>query len=189
MERHIVITTYTPTNDDKTVETSLDNAFPAITLFDASEKDKEIPKKSSAKKRGKSRADYLPDAIRVIKHLNEWAGRKFPVEQGHRGAEVNQDYVIGLLKKKYTADELISMIDFKIFEWKGTPSEKYLQPSTLLSGGKKCIGYIQASIEAQDNPKYVEAIKRARDKEDGKGSGGTIIGDKTRAAAERLANW
>ena len=69
-----------------------------------------------------------------------------------------------------------------------TPSQIYLRPSTLF--GNKAEGYIQDAIEAQNNPKFLAAVKKhieARDKP--KSNGKLVPSEITRQVADQLINW
>ena len=127
-------------------------------------------------------------ARELIKVLNDFAGRQLPYEEGKRGASTNVGYVVSLLKKKYTFDELELMIQYKCFEWVGTDSEKHLQPITLFKRhGER---YVQQAIEAKNNPKFLEAVRRHKEKQENSSQANVLQATEiTKGVAEELQNW
>lgn len=65
----------------------------------------------------------------VLSYLNEKAGTRY------RAVESNMKFIRGRLKD-YTLDDLKSVVDKKVAEWKGTNMQQYLRPETLFSPTK-----------------------------------------------------
>jgi len=82
----------------------------------------------------KEEADAVKD---VIEYLNLKLGKKRGYS--HKGA--NRKFVTGRFAEGYSVDDLKSVIDFKVKEWKGTNMEEYLRPETLFNA-TKFSGYI-----------------------------------------------
>lgn len=62
----------------------------------------------------------------IIDHLNEKTGSQYQPE-----AKENVKLILKLLSRNYTKQDMLTVIDKKYEEWKGTEYEKYLRPSTL----------------------------------------------------------
>lgn len=65
----------------------------------------------------------------IINYLNEKAGTRFKPIEG------NTKFIKARLKD-YTEEDLKSVIDKKVKEWKGTDFQKYLRPETLFNATK-----------------------------------------------------
>lgn len=145
--------------------------------------------KISAKKEQADRvaAQRVEDAIFIIQTLNQFAGRQLPHDPKGRGSK-NVDYVVSLLRKKYTVEELELMVQFKCYEWVGTKMAKNLSPITLFKRhGER---YVQEAIEAKDNPAFLAAIRKAKEADSGgQGSGLNQADSYTREVADSLQNW
>ncbi|RKP56752.1 hypothetical protein D7S86_08260 [Pararobbsia silviterrae] len=73
----------------------------------------------------------LPDAVAVIDHLNEKAGRNFEV------VESNTKFVFARMRDGATVEQLIAVVDAKVRDWLHDPKmSEYLRPSTLFNAEK-----------------------------------------------------
>lgn len=80
----------------------------------------------------------------VISYLNDRAGRKFKNVQG------NAKHINARLKEGHTVEEMKTVIDKKVAEWKGGTMDEYLRPSTLFNS-EKFEGYLNASGPTKSN--------------------------------------
>ena len=69
------------------------------------------------------------NALKVLAYFNEKTGHNY------RDTAVNMKFLLARLED-YTIDDLISVIDKKYKEWKGTTMEKYLRIETLFNATK-----------------------------------------------------
>lgn len=69
------------------------------------------------------------NALKVLAYFNEKTGHNY------RDTAVNMKFLLARLED-YTIDDLISVIDKKYKEWKGTSMEKYLRIETLFNATK-----------------------------------------------------
>ena len=69
-------------------------------------------------------------AIRILDYLNSVTGKKF------RPVESNLKLIRARFKQKYTAIDMMAVIDRKAQEWMGTQFETYLRPATLFNDEK-----------------------------------------------------
>ena len=69
------------------------------------------------------------NALKVLAYFNEKTGHNY------RDTAVNMKFLLARLED-YTVDDLISVIDKKYKEWKGTTMEKYLRIETLFNATK-----------------------------------------------------
>ena len=71
----------------------------------------------------------------VVEYLNLKAGTRFRSDNKQTAAKIR-----ARLKEGYTVEDIKSVIDGKVKEWKGTSMQKYLRPETLF--GNKFEGYL-----------------------------------------------
>jgi uncharacterized phage protein (TIGR02220 family) len=97
----------------------------------------------------------------VINYLNSRSGTEFRPE-----TPKNAQVVSARLNEGWTIDQLKSVIDKKVGEWKGTKMEKYIRPITLFSSDK-----FESYVNERVNPKnsnqnklfqYATAINEAK---------------------------
>ena len=81
--------------------------------------------------------EYLPDIYDIVDHLNGLAGTNY-----RRNAQETVRLLTGLFNDGYTAADVMRVIDLKCAEWKDSPYEKFLRPSTLF--GEKFESYLNA---------------------------------------------
>ena len=102
-----------------------------------------------------------PDAVKILEHLNQKAGRKFkPVK-----ATIT---AITARLKEHSFDELIAVIDDKCAKWRTDEKmAEYLRPDTLFNA-TKCASYVGAlGITPAGKPWYIggaNAIKEMGEK-------------------------
>lgn len=75
-------------------------------------------------------AELKGNAVLILTHLNQKAGRHFDVTK-----DVNLSPVMRVLCEGFEIAEIMKMIDRQVEVWKGTNMEEYLQPSTLFAKG------------------------------------------------------
>lgn len=94
----------------------------------------------------------ISTAEKIINHLNEVAGTKF------RPVESNLKFINARLKD-YDETDLLSVIDKKVKEWKGTKMQQYLRPETLFNATKfetyvNGLNEIKSSNQIMETRKY-----------------------------------
>ena len=100
----------------------------------------------------------------------------------------NIEHVSGLLRKKYTVEEVELMIKYKCFEWVGNKTmEKHLKPITLFKRHGE--DYIQEAIEAKENPLFLQMIQQSIEADKKEGPKLATAGSITMQAVETLAGW
>lgn len=104
-------------------------------------------------------AQYKADATRLIEKLNGLAGRSYKPD-----APKSLDFTARRVKE-HGYDALAAMLEFKVAEWKGTTSEKYLRPTTLFGSPTKTEGYVEEARQAISNPSLMAKIKQAKEVE------------------------
>lgn len=93
------------------------------------------------------------DHEQVIRYLNERTGRRFSLKTKAYKAKI-----YARLSEGYTIDDMKTVIDKKVAEWKGTEYEKYLSPTTLFSPSHFDVYLNQADItptEVKRGGKYI----------------------------------
>jgi len=74
-------------------------------------------------------------------------------------AENSRASVKKLLKKKYTKDEILAVVQTKCFEWVNNPKmAQYLHPSTLFSSNFQT--YLDQYNDLKSNPHLAEQFKK-----------------------------
>lgn len=97
------------------------------------------------------------DVTELLETLNTLANRCYTVT-GER-AKSNRDFVLKLLKKKYTKDEINAVIQTKCFEWvNNVKMSKFLRPSTLF--GSNFQTYLEEYNNLKSNPHFAEQFKK-----------------------------
>lgn len=77
-----------------------------------------------------------PDAIGILSHLNDKAGRSY------KPVKANLGLIDARMREGASADECRAVIDAKVIEWAGNPAmQAYLRPETLF-GATKFAGYV-----------------------------------------------
>ena len=144
----------------------------------------DLDKKRKEKKEAKEA--QISEAVEIMKYLNLLAGRGFQVDPKGRG-EKNIGYVVELLKKGFTKDEIKGMIEYKCYEWKHDVKMKHLlQPITIFKRhGER---YIELAIEAMGNESLQRDIQ-ARVKAEKKSSGILEVDEKTKETMERMKKY
>lgn len=76
----------------------------------------------------------------------------------------NAKHINARLKEGHTVEEMKTVIDRKVAEWKGGPMDEYLRPSTLFNS-EKFEGYLnagpkQASQSVGPIPSYRQAMPK-----------------------------
>ena len=100
----------------------------------------EIKNKEEREKNGECKDTYILNNI--IYYLNEKAGTKY------RPVESNLKFIRARLKD-YTEEDLKSVIDKKVAEWKGTDMQMYLRPETLFNA-TKFENYLNAPVKSRE---------------------------------------
>ena len=78
-------------------------------------------------------------AAKILEHLNVVAGSRF------KATETNLKPIKARLAEKFTEQDCMMVIEYKVKEWKGTDFQKYLRPETLFRPSK-FEGYLNAAI-------------------------------------------
>ena len=98
--------------------------------------------------------DFTSDEIEVLEYLNDKAGKKFTATTRNIG------FIRARIKKGYTKEQLIYVVDLKVSQWNGTQQEKYLRPETLFNE-RKFESYINERTNGTYKP--VGTIQRTAD--------------------------
>ena len=141
-------------------------------------------KKEKEKKAAK--AAKIEAAIEILEYLNLLAGRKFQTDPTKRGKD-NVNWVVVLLNKGFTKDEVKAMIEYKCYEWKHDVKMKHLlQPITIFK--RHGVRYTEIAIEAMENESLQRDIQ-ARVKAEKKSSGILEVDEKTKETLERMKKY
>lgn len=111
-----------------------------------------IDKKNKKEKIEKSN----PIAEKIIQYLNQQAGSKFQC------TGTNLSYINARLKEGFILEDFITVIDNKIYDWKGTEREMYIRPITLFS--KEKFENYKNQLNARDtaNRRQQDAVAAAK---------------------------
>lgn len=86
------------------------------------------------KKQRKERQPYSQELVanikEVINYLNSMAGT------GYTATKANSECIAARIKEGYSIEDLKSVVDKKVLEWKGTDKEQYIRPITLFQAKK-----------------------------------------------------
>jgi uncharacterized phage protein (TIGR02220 family) len=97
------------------------------------------------------------DVTELLETLNTMANRCYTVT-GAR-AKANRDFLMKLLKQKYTKEEISAVIQTKCFEWvNNVKMSKFLRPETLF--GSKFHSYLEEYNNLKSNPHFAEQFKK-----------------------------
>jgi uncharacterized phage protein (TIGR02220 family) len=100
--------------------------------------------------------EQVKQAVEAVEYLNQLSGFNYSTATKGRG-DKNHKMVLTLLRKGYRLNEIKLAIEFKCWEWKGTKSERYLQPSTIFKHhGEE---YIEKAQMAKTNPAFRKALQ------------------------------
>lgn len=86
------------------------------------------------------------ECLEILNYLNEKAGTRY------RAVESNLRLIRGRLRD-YTLDDLKSVVDNKVKDWKGTAYQQYLRPETLF-GPTKFESYLNGLSIIKDRPNH-----------------------------------
>lgn len=104
-----------------------------------------------SKSKGSDKSLHGNTAKSILLYLNTKSTKKF------KDLDVNLKFISARLKEGYTYEELTSIIDYKIDEWRDDDfMSKYIRPSTLFNK-EKCALYLQ---ELNGGEKVVEDFER-----------------------------
>ena len=109
----------------------------------------------------KNKKEVLPNdklllAGSVIDYLNEVGNKTFSKK------EYNIKHIIARINDGYVFDDFKSVIDKKVFDWKGTNFEQYIRPMTLFSN-KQFENYLQAkTIKKTSFDQFALSVAKAQ---------------------------